>query len=112
MRQFVGFLIEIIVVFIGHLIFLILIRPTAENKLFPFHVKTTQICSNPEGNYPHHVENDGGNKQLGDAKENITTLFTLANPSSKYEYKENVEVFKKNFKNYFLIICSFLGISN
>lgn len=88
MRQFVGYLIEIIVVFIGHFIFLILIRPTAENKLFPFHVKTTQICTNSNGSYPHHNEDDGGNKNLGDTKENISNLFKIKDSSLKYEYEE------------------------
>lgn len=93
MRQFVGYLIEILVVFIGHFIFLILIRPTAENKLFPFHVRTTQICTSSNGCYPRHGENDGGNKQLGDARQNISDLFALSNTSSKYEYEEKKEVF-------------------
>ncbi|CAF0938245.1 unnamed protein product [Brachionus calyciflorus] len=81
-RQFVAYLIEIIVIFIGHFIFLILIRPTAENKLFPFHVKTNQII---DGSFPHHAEDQGGNINLNDAKTNLANLFVIQNNGHKYQ---------------------------
>ena len=35
--------VEHFVTFLGHMVFLLLTRPNAQNKNFPFHVRTTQI---------------------------------------------------------------------
>ena len=91
-RQFVAFIIQSVITFLGHLILLILIRPTKENKMFPFHVKTNQIGY---GNYPHHDIDKGGNTDLGDTKTNLSNLFVVRNSSEKYQVDSFEEVLFK-----------------
>ena len=42
-RQAVVLFIEHIAAIVGHLVFIILTRPNAHNKNFPYHVRTTEI---------------------------------------------------------------------
>ena len=102
MRQFIAFIIQSVIIFLGHLFFLVLIRPTPDNKMFPYHVKTNQIISNDtaSGSYPHHDEDKGGNKNFNNMSSNLSNLFLIKNNGEKYQI-DSLEVI--DFFIFFLI---------
>ncbi|ODM91820.1 Transmembrane protein [Orchesella cincta] len=53
-REKVAISIQHFCMFVGHVIFLMLTRPSAANKSFPYHVRTTQVGANSSDNF----END------------------------------------------------------
>ncbi|KAK1806209.1 hypothetical protein P4O66_000096 [Electrophorus voltai] len=66
----------------AHIVFLAITRPSAANKNFPYHVRTSQIgilLSSPKGmgneNFPHHAY--GNTSFLGDSQPNFTELFSI-----------------------------------
>ncbi|KAI1886281.1 hypothetical protein AGOR_G00212390 [Albula goreensis] len=66
----------------AHVVFLAITRPSAANKNFPYHVRTSQIgilLSKPEGpggeGFPHHAYGNGS--FLGDSQPNFTELFSI-----------------------------------
>ncbi|XP_686062.6 transmembrane protein 145 isoform X1 [Danio rerio] len=66
----------------AHVVFLAITRPSAANKNFPYHVRTSQIgilLSSPKGmgaeNFPHHAY--GNSSFLGDSQPNFTELFSI-----------------------------------
>ena len=91
-RQFVAFVVQSSIITLGHGYFLVLTRPTKENKTFPYHVKTNQIgltneAHNPDDNIQHHKEGEGGNTQFDDPARSfaITNLFLAPNLGEKYQ---------------------------
>ncbi|CAL8118713.1 unnamed protein product [Orchesella dallaii] len=50
-REKVAISIQHFCMFVGHLIFLMLTRPSAANKSFPYHVRTTQVGANSNDNF-------------------------------------------------------------
>jgi len=89
-RQFAAFVVQSFIVFAGHAYLLVLTRPTAENKTFPYHVKTTQIGlhmdknTNKE-NFPHHKEDQAGNEAFADTNY-LQELFVIkTNSGEKYQ---------------------------
>jgi hypothetical protein len=89
-RQFAAFVVQSFIVFAGHAYFLVLTRPTSENKTFPYHVKTTQIGLNVDKNsekenFPHHNEDQAGNTAFEDTNY-LQELFVIkTNSSEKYQ---------------------------
>lgn len=79
---------------LGHVFFLILTRPTPDNKMFPYHVKTNQIglAKTAEESYPHHPENVGGNSNfdLKDSGISLSSIFTPQNIGQKYQINSNL----------------------
>ncbi|KAL4657663.1 hormone-sensitive lipase-like [Arapaima gigas] len=66
----------------AHIVFLAITRPSAANKNFPYHVRTSQIgilLSSPKGatgeSFPHHAY--GNSSFLGDSQPNFTELFSI-----------------------------------
>uniref|UniRef100_A0A672SF17 Transmembrane protein 145 n=1 Tax=Sinocyclocheilus grahami TaxID=75366 RepID=A0A672SF17_SINGR len=66
----------------AHVIFLAITRPSAANKNFPYHVRTSQIgilLSSPKSmgaeSFPHHAY--GNSSFLGDSQPNFTELFSI-----------------------------------
>ncbi|KAM3873276.1 transmembrane protein 145 [Diretmus argenteus] len=73
----------------AHIVFLVITRPSAANKNFPYHVRTSQIgilLSSPKGgeggvggaageSFPHHAY--GNSSFLGDSQPNFTELFSI-----------------------------------
>uniref|UniRef100_W5L7F1 Transmembrane protein 145 n=1 Tax=Astyanax mexicanus TaxID=7994 RepID=W5L7F1_ASTMX len=66
----------------AHVVFLAITRPSAANKNFPYHVRTSQIgilLSSPKGmgaeSFPHHAY--GNSSFLGDSQPNFTELFSI-----------------------------------
>ncbi|XP_076135731.1 transmembrane protein 145 [Alosa pseudoharengus] len=66
----------------AHMVFLAITRPSAANKNFPYHVRTSQIgilLSSPKGtggeSFPHHAY--GNSTFLGDSQPNFTELFSI-----------------------------------
>ncbi|XP_061803144.1 transmembrane protein 145 isoform X3 [Nerophis lumbriciformis] len=67
----------------AHIVFLVITRPSAANKNFPYHVRTSQIgilLSSPKGgegaeSFPHHAYGNGS--FLGDSQPNFTELFSI-----------------------------------
>ncbi|KAK7147361.1 hypothetical protein R3I94_010012 [Phoxinus phoxinus] len=66
----------------AHIVFLAITRPSAANKNFPYHVRTSQIgilLSSPKGKgaecFPHHAY--GNSSFLGDSQPNFTELFSI-----------------------------------
>ncbi|XP_051575967.1 transmembrane protein 145 [Myxocyprinus asiaticus] len=69
----------------AHIVFLAITRPSAANKNFPYHVRTSQIgilLSSPKGmgaeSFPHHAY--GNSSFLGDSQPNFTELFSIHSP--------------------------------
>ena len=94
-RQFVAFVIQSSIVSLGHGYFFILTRPTKGNETFPYHIKTNQInladdAENPNGNFPHHEESDGGNKSFDNLSKSLTisNIFSLPSFGDKYQVKK------------------------
>ncbi|KAK3541524.1 hypothetical protein QTP86_028648 [Hemibagrus guttatus] len=72
----------------AHTVFLIITRPSAANKNFPYHVRTSQIgilLSSPKEmgaeSFPHHAY--GNSSFLGDSQPNFTELFSIQSVSVK-----------------------------
>nr|XP_005999202.2 PREDICTED: transmembrane protein 145 [Latimeria chalumnae] len=63
--------------FYAHAVFLIITRPSAANKNFPYHVRTSQIgiLENKEDKFPHHVY--GNANFISDSVPNFTELFSI-----------------------------------
>ncbi|KAM8870463.1 transmembrane protein 145 isoform 2-T2 [Spinachia spinachia] len=75
--------------FYAHMVFLVITRPSAANKNFPYHVRTSQIgilLSSPKAGeggergqggegFPHHAYGNGS--FLGDSQPNFTELFSI-----------------------------------
>uniref|UniRef100_A0AAV2MAK1 Intimal thickness related receptor IRP domain-containing protein n=1 Tax=Knipowitschia caucasica TaxID=637954 RepID=A0AAV2MAK1_KNICA len=67
----------------AHIVFLVITRPSAANKNFPYHVRTSQIgilMSSPKAgegaeSFPHHAY--GNSSFLGDSQPNFTELFSI-----------------------------------
>ncbi|XP_052003731.1 transmembrane protein 145-like [Xyrauchen texanus] len=66
----------------AHVVFLAITRPSAANKNFPYHVRTSQIgilLSSPKSmraeSFPHHAY--GNSSFLGDSQPNFTELFSI-----------------------------------
>ncbi|PWA20596.1 hypothetical protein CCH79_00011584 [Gambusia affinis] len=67
----------------AHIVFLVITRPSAANKNFPYHVRTSQIGilqSSPKAgeggeSFPHHAY--GNSSFLGDSQPNFTELFSI-----------------------------------
>uniref|UniRef100_A0A8D0A892 Transmembrane protein 145 n=1 Tax=Sander lucioperca TaxID=283035 RepID=A0A8D0A892_SANLU len=67
----------------AHIVFLVITRPSAANKNFPYHVRTSQIgilLSSPKAgegaeSFPHHAYGNGS--FLGDSQPNFTELFSI-----------------------------------
>ena len=83
--------VEHFIVFLGHVVFLLLTRPNAHNKNFPYHVRTTQIgimeaiASNPHapntngnlGNNTLDAFSHGGNNYSVEAHNTAMDIFTV-----------------------------------
>uniref|UniRef100_A0A8C5A9A4 Transmembrane protein 145 n=1 Tax=Gadus morhua TaxID=8049 RepID=A0A8C5A9A4_GADMO len=73
----------------AHIVFLVITRPSAANKNFPYHVRTSQIgilLSSPVGEatgegFPHHAY--GNSSFLGDSQPNFTELFSIQSVSGR-----------------------------
>ncbi|GAA6088649.1 transmembrane protein 145 [Tachysurus ichikawai] len=72
----------------AHSVFLVITRPSAANKNFPYHVRTSQIgilLSSPKEmgaeSFPHHAY--GNSSFLGDSQPNFTELFSIQSVSVK-----------------------------
>jgi hypothetical protein len=108
-RQEVSYITLGVIISLGHLFFLILVRPWPKNKMFPYHVKTNAIgvITNDEkakkknpadkksavtivgdekedtGNYPHHEPGKGGNEDFNDL--GLRDLIKGQNRQKKYQ---------------------------
>ncbi|XP_078393104.1 transmembrane protein 145, partial [Cetorhinus maximus] len=62
----------------AHAVFLVITRPSAANKNFPYHVRTSQIgtVDNTFDKFPHHIY--GNASFTGDSVPNFTELFSIA----------------------------------
>uniref|UniRef100_A0A671M1P0 Transmembrane protein 145-like n=1 Tax=Sinocyclocheilus anshuiensis TaxID=1608454 RepID=A0A671M1P0_9TELE len=76
----------------AHVVFLAITRPSAANKNFPYHVRTSQIgilLSSPKGmgaeSFPHHAY--GNSSFLGDSQPNFTELFSIHTVSIRFHPK-------------------------
>jgi hypothetical protein len=95
-RQAVSYVVSGAIITIGHIFFLILVRPWPKNKMFPYHVKTNAIGTisdkpDNEGveeteNYPHHEPGKGGNENFEDLT--LKEIITSSNRQKKYEVNE------------------------
>lgn len=89
-RQFAAFVVQSFIVFAGHAYFLVLTRPTSENKTFPYHVKTNQISikrdkNSEKENYPHHNEEQAGNMAFEDTNYLKELFVVKTNSAEKYQ---------------------------
>ncbi|XP_078507444.1 transmembrane protein 145 [Lissotriton helveticus] len=68
----------------AHAVFLIITRPSAANKNFPYHVRTSQIGIVEESaeKFPHHVY--GNVNFISDSVPNFTELFSIPNTSGDF----------------------------
>ncbi|XP_043936721.1 transmembrane protein 145 isoform X2 [Protopterus annectens] len=68
--------------FYAHTVFLIITRPSAANKNFPYHVRTSQIgiVENSAERFPHHVY--GNVNFISDSVPNFTELFSIPSVNS------------------------------
>ncbi|KAF7227071.1 transcript variant X1 [Nothobranchius furzeri] len=81
----------------AHIVFLVITRPSAANKNFPYHVRTSQIgilLSSPKGGeggekFPHHAY--GNSSFLGDSQPNFTELFSIQSVSLHVIFKDPVK---------------------
>lgn len=114
--SFVGFVAQSCIIFLGHFYFMvnsslfgislyvmshsiifyfkILIRPTSANKSFPYHIKTNQI--GPSDNFPHHIEDQGGNLNFNDVPNGmsgLTNIFLVQN-QQKYRLSDDLQTVK------------------
>ncbi|XP_067874821.1 transmembrane protein 145-like [Heterodontus francisci] len=62
----------------AHAVFLVITRPSAANKNFPYHVRTSQIgtVDSRFDKFPHHIY--GNASFTGDTVPNFTELFSIA----------------------------------
>uniref|UniRef100_UPI00398EBCDF transmembrane protein 145 n=1 Tax=Pristiophorus japonicus TaxID=55135 RepID=UPI00398EBCDF len=62
----------------AHAVFLVITRPSAANKNFPYHVRTSQIGTTDSSfeKFPHHIY--GNANFTGDSVPNFTELFSIA----------------------------------
>uniref|UniRef100_A0A674D7R1 Transmembrane protein 145 n=1 Tax=Salmo trutta TaxID=8032 RepID=A0A674D7R1_SALTR len=75
----------------AHIVFLAITRPSAANKNFPYHVRTSQIgilLSSPKAgvaseSFPHHAY--GNSSFLGDSQPNFTELFSIQSRNSEHK---------------------------
>uniref|UniRef100_A0A4W5MA49 Transmembrane protein 145 n=1 Tax=Hucho hucho TaxID=62062 RepID=A0A4W5MA49_9TELE len=80
----------------AHIVFLAITRPSAANKNFPYHVRTSQIgilLSSPKAgvaseSFPHHAY--GNSSFLGDSQPNFTELFSIQSVSGLKTVEETV----------------------
>lgn len=94
-RQSTAFIIQSILIFLGHGFFFVITRPTKGNHLFPYHVKTHKVGlitiksrknTDTIENFPHHKENEGGNIEFEQLR-----LSSLLKTSSREEnYRVNI----------------------
>ena len=89
-RQYLAFIVQSVVAFLGHAFFYVLTRPTKGNNAFPYHVKTNKIGlmlprrkESETQNFPHHEDDNGGNTQFT-AHVNTFDLFVIKKHGEKY----------------------------
>uniref|UniRef100_A0A6Q2YZ65 Intimal thickness related receptor IRP domain-containing protein n=1 Tax=Esox lucius TaxID=8010 RepID=A0A6Q2YZ65_ESOLU len=107
----------------AHIVFLAITRPSAANKNFPYHVRTSQIgilLSSPKAgvageSFPHHAY--GNSSFLGDSQPNFTELFSIQSVSGRALGGETGDLEKdvmyssgKNLRDHCKII-SFFGFN-
>uniref|UniRef100_A0A8C8VJK0 Transmembrane protein 145 n=1 Tax=Pelusios castaneus TaxID=367368 RepID=A0A8C8VJK0_9SAUR len=77
----------------AHAVFLIMTRPSAANKNFPYHVRTSQIGIVEEGasgaKFPHHVY--GNVTFISDSVPNFTELFSIPQCPAGAAVRKQVE---------------------
>ncbi|XP_069041432.1 transmembrane protein 145 [Lepisosteus oculatus] len=75
----------------AHVVFLIITRPSAANKNFPYHVRTSQIgiMSSPGEAFPHHAY--GNVSFIGDSVPNFTELFSINTAAPPLATAEKLE---------------------
>ncbi|XP_052285419.1 transmembrane protein 145-like isoform X2 [Dreissena polymorpha] len=103
--------VENFVSFCGHVFFLILTRPSAANKNFPYHVRTTQIgimenvphhmSQGEEGSFTPGVAYAVSNPMMGSSSgPDLTNLFVTSRTKSMSEQGEKSETsFNNNYSN-------------
>ncbi|KAL3214733.1 hypothetical protein MRX96_034712 [Rhipicephalus microplus] len=115
MREKVINVVELMVIFFAHIVFLILTRPSKANKNFPFHVRTTQvdvvqhptigvISENYIDRFPHHayapteslVAEPPAGSIAAVAAVNYATLFGGV---TRHEHENNNWQHLKNYSN-------------
>jgi len=93
-RQSTDFIVQSILILLGHSFFFVVTRPTKNNHFFPYHVKTHKVglitinsrnSTNVTENFPHHKENEGGNMEF----EHMRLSNLLITSSRKENYRIN-----------------------
>ncbi|XP_060081456.1 transmembrane protein 145-like [Ylistrum balloti] len=80
--------VSMLIAFLGHVFFQILTRPSAANKNFPYHVRTTQIAS-MTGSNSHELDNFNvhsysvGSNHPSASGPDLTSLFTTSKTTSE-----------------------------
>ncbi|XP_033758709.1 LOW QUALITY PROTEIN: transmembrane protein 145-like [Pecten maximus] len=80
--------VSMLISFLGHVFFQLLTRPSAANKNFPYHVRTTQIAS-MTGTNSHELDNFNahsyavGNARSSVSGPDLTSLFTTSKTTSE-----------------------------